>query len=351
MAAGSLSACSPSRCSCGWSRTPRRPAGCAGRPRWAGPRSSDDSPVPGPGARPAGPRHPRAPAQTRRGSSAGRDIGQGLLRRATTAPRRACACSARPRPWRCARRARGLLVWLISIGVFALVMGVISDSVDLGSLQSMHDLLEKLGTAATDAVRLPGLRLRVPAPGPEPLRLASSSPAGREDETELRLGGAVRAARVRAGAGSPSGSRLVAAAATALALAAGVLGLGGRDLPRARTWLRGGWSRPGANCLPVSRALPGPRRGSPWRSCRGAGTTIAYALVGAAFLWETIGGLVEAPAGRSTVALPPRRPRARRVVPGRRRRGDARRRRARRPGGGVVLRAPRPRGRVRPSGR
>ena len=26
-----------------------------------------------------------------------------------------------------------------------------------------------------------------------------------------------------------------------------------------------------------------------------AGTTIAYALVGAAFLWETIGGLIEAP--------------------------------------------------------
>jgi ABC-2 type transport system permease protein len=51
----------------------------------------------------------------------------------------------------------------------------------------------------------------------------------------------------------------------------------------------------GANCLPVVVLFLGlgalalalvPR----------AGTTIAYALVGAAFLWETIGGLVEAPA-------------------------------------------------------
>jgi ABC-2 type transport system permease protein len=87
---------------------------------------------------------------------------------------------------------------------------------------------------------------------------------------------------------------LVAAAAAALALAAGVLAWAGAASQGAGVSLAR-MIEAGANCLPVTVLFLGlgalalalvPR----------AGTTIAYALVGAAFLWETVGGLIDAPA-------------------------------------------------------
>ena len=50
----------------------------------------------------------------------------------------------------------------------------------------------------------------------------------------------------------------------------------------------------GANCLPVTVLFLG-LGGLALALAPRAGTTIAYALVGAAFLWETIGGLIAAP--------------------------------------------------------
>jgi polyether ionophore transport system permease protein len=87
---------------------------------------------------------------------------------------------------------------------------------------------------------------------------------------------------------------LAAASAAAVALAAGVLGWAGAasqgaDVSLARM------IEAGANCLPVTVLFLGLGALALALAPR-AGTTIAYALVGSAFLWETIGGLIEAPA-------------------------------------------------------
>ena len=85
----------------------------------------------------------------------------------------------------------------------------------------------------------------------------------------------------------------MAAAATALALAAGVLAWAGA-VSRAPTSPSARMVEAGANCLPVAVLFLG-LGGLALALVPRAGTTIAYALVGAAFLWETIGGLIEAP--------------------------------------------------------
>ena len=283
--------CSPLRCSCGWSRTPPRPAGCGGRRRWLG--------------RGAAPVHrcgdrwcwscPRSPtlglllvaARIERR----RDIGQGLLAAHDSSPPRLYLLSS---PTALALRTQwgGLLGWLVGIGVFSLIMGVISDSVVSGLSQSVQDLLKKLGTAATTPSGYLGFAFQY-------LLLALclfacfQLTAMREEETEQRLETLfalpVRRARWFAGR-----LLLVAAAAAALALAAGVLAWAGAASQGAGVSLAR-MIEAGANCLPVTVLFLGLGALALALAPR-AGTTIAYALVGAAFLWETLGGLLEAPA-------------------------------------------------------
>jgi polyether ionophore transport system permease protein len=208
-----------------------------------------------------------------------RDIGRGLLAgHDSAAPRLVLLSSPTALALRTLRG--GLIGWLTGIAVFALLMGVISDSVASGLSQSLQDQLEKLGTAANTASGYLGFAFLF-------FLLALSLfacfqlTAMREDEAEQRLE-TLLALPVRRGRWFAERLALVVAMATGLALAEGAGVAFGRMLEA------------GANCLPVVVLFLGlgavalalvPR----------AGTTIAYSLVGVAFLWETIGGLVEAP--------------------------------------------------------
>ena len=219
-----------------------------------------------------------------------RDIGRGLLAEHDSAPPRLYLLSS---PTTLALRTQrgGLLGWLIGIAVFALLMGVISDSVASGLSQSLQDQLEKLGTAANTPKGYLGFAFLF-------FLLALSLfacfqlVAMREDEAEQRLE-TLFALPVRRGRWFVERLALVVATAAALALVAGLLAWAGAasqgaDVPFGRM------VEAGANCLPVVVLFLGlgalalallPR----------AGTTIAYSVVGATFLWETIGGLVDAP--------------------------------------------------------
>ena len=220
-----------------------------------------------------------------------RDIGQGLLAAHDSSPPRLYLLSS---PTTLALRTQwgGLLAWLVGIGVFSLIMGFIADSVVSGLSQSVQDLLEKLGTAATTPAGYLGFAFQY-------LLLALSLfacfqlTAMREDETEQRLE-TLFALPVSRARWFTLRLLLVAAAAAALALAAGVLAWAGAASQGAGVSLAR-MIEAGANCLPVTVLFLGLGALALALAPR-AGTTIAYALVGAAFLWETIGGLIQAPA-------------------------------------------------------
>jgi ABC-2 type transport system permease protein len=219
-----------------------------------------------------------------------RDIGAGLLAAHDSAPPRLALLSS---PIALALRTLrgGLLGWLAGIGAFALIMGVISDSVSSGLSKSVQDLLEKLGTAANSPAGYLGFAFQY-------FILALSVfacfqlAAMRDDEAEQRLE-TLFALPVRRRRWFAGRLGLVIAMTAALALAAGLLAWAGAasqgaDVPFGRML------EAAANCLPTvvlflglgARALALAPRGGP---------AIAYAVVGVAFLWETIGGLVEAP--------------------------------------------------------
>ena len=219
-----------------------------------------------------------------------RDIGRGLLAAHDSAPPRLRLLSS---PTALALRTQrgGLLAWLIGVGVFALIMGVISESVVSGLSQSVQDLLQKLGTAATTPAGYLGFAFQY-------LLLALSLfacfqlAAVREDEAEQRLE-TLLALPVRRARWFAERLLLVAAAAAALALAAAVLAWAGAASQGAGVSLAR-MLEAGANCLPVTVLFLGLGALALALAPR-AGVAIAYALVGAAFLWETIGGLIAAP--------------------------------------------------------
>jgi ABC-2 type transport system permease protein len=219
-----------------------------------------------------------------------RDVGRGLLAAHDSAPPRMHLLSS---PTALALRTlRGsLLGWLIGLGALAVLMGVISDSVASGLSQSVQDQLQKLGTAANTATGYLGFAFLF-------FLLALSLfacfqvAAMREEEAEQRLE-TLFALPVRRRRWFAERLALIVALAAALALASGLLAWAGAASQGADIAL-GRMIEAGANCLPVTVLFLGlgalalalvPR----------AGPTIAYSLVGIAFLWETVGGLVSAP--------------------------------------------------------
>jgi ABC-2 type transport system permease protein len=219
-----------------------------------------------------------------------RDVGAGLLTAHDSAPPRLWLLSS---PVALALRTLrgGLLAWLVGIGVFALMMGVISDTVASGLSEDVQKLLEKLGTAATTPAGYLGFAFQYFIVALS-LFACFQLAAMREDELEQRLE-TLFALPVRRARWFVQRLALVVATSAALALAAGLLSWAGAisqgaDVPLGRM------VEAAANCLPTVVLFLGlgalalaliPR----------AGVAIAYSLVGATFLWETIGGLVEAP--------------------------------------------------------
>jgi ABC-2 type transport system permease protein len=222
--------------------------------------------------------------------AAWRDVGAGLLASRDSAPPRLRLLSS-PATLALRTLRGGFAAWLAAVGAFALILGVISDSASSGISERLEQQLEKLGAAVNTPAGLLGFAslffvLAVS------LFACFQLSAVREEETEQRLETllALPVGRVRWLA---TRLLLAAAGAAALALAAGLLAWIGAASQGADVSLRRLFEA-GANCLPAALLFLGlgalavaivPR----------AATTIAYALVGIAFLWEVIGALFEAP--------------------------------------------------------
>ena len=118
--------------------------------------------------------------------AAGRDVGRGLLAGHDSAPPRLRLLSS---PTALALRTLrgGVLGWLSGIAVFALLMGVISDSVASGLSQSLEDQLQKLGDGCQHGRRAISASRSCSSCWPSASSPASSSAAIRDEETEQRL--------------------------------------------------------------------------------------------------------------------------------------------------------------------
>jgi ABC-2 type transport system permease protein len=220
-----------------------------------------------------------------------RDIGAGLLPARDSAPPNTRLLSS---PTTLAARTLrgGFLAWLTGIAAYAFIMGVVSDSVASGISENLQKQLEKLGAASANtpagflgfafiffvlAISLFGC-----------FELA----AIREDEAEQRLETLFSQPISRTGwlAGRVL---LVAAGASMLAAAAGsVAWIGaaaaGADVSFAHLL------EAGVNCLPVCLLFLG-LGALAYATIPRVAVVVAYGLVAVTFLWETVGGLLDAP--------------------------------------------------------
>jgi ABC-2 type transport system permease protein len=219
-----------------------------------------------------------------------RDIGAGLFAARDSSPPRLYLLSS---PYGLALRTLlgGIIAWLVGIVAFAAILGTISDSVASGLSASLRDQLAKLGTSPNSASGFIGFAFLF-------FLLALSLfacfqlAAMREEDAEQRLE-TLFALPVGRGRWLAGRLLLVAGSAAALSLAGGLAAWAGAVSQGADVGF-GRMIEAGANCLPTTLLFLGlgalalaivPR----------LGTTIAYALVGATFLWDSIGGLVDAP--------------------------------------------------------
>jgi ABC-2 type transport system permease protein len=220
-----------------------------------------------------------------------RDVGAGLFR---------AHDSREPRTWLLSspeglavRTLRGpFLAWLAGIAAYALVLGVVSDSVASALSTNLQEQLEKLGATSTDTpLGFLGFAflffvLAITLFGPFQLG------AVREEEAEQRLetllAHPVSRARWLAG-------RLAIAAvgSAVLALVAGTFAwLGARLAGAAVPFPR--LLEAGLNCLPVAFLFLG-LGALAYALVPRAGVALAYALVALSFVWETVGGLLSLP--------------------------------------------------------
>ena len=224
--------------------------------------------------------------------TATRDVGRGLL---------SARDSARPRLWLLssptAQALRGelggLLVWVLGVGAFAFVIGIISASVSsIGISKSLEHTLARLGAGSVLtpvgylAFSFSFFVLIVS------LLAVSQVAAARHEESDQRLETVLS---LPVGRRAWLGGRLgLAGAACALvALVAGLLGwLGatvegvGISLPR--------MLEAGANCLPAALLLLG-LAALAYALVPRAAAAIAYGIVVVAYLWQLFGSLLGAP--------------------------------------------------------
>jgi ABC-2 type transport system permease protein len=221
-----------------------------------------------------------------------RDIGSGLLRSRDSAPPRLRGLGSPVT--QAARDGRGsLLMWATGVGLFAFLVGVISDSVTSGISEDLERQARKFGNAS---IVTPSGYLGfafiffVLAVS---LFVCAQIAAARREEADGRLETllALPLARRRWLAGRLA---LAAVGAAALALTAAVLAWAGATTQGAGVSL---WDMlgAGANCLPAALlflALGALAIAIAPRS----GAAIAYGLVGVAFVWELFGALLGVPA-------------------------------------------------------
>jgi ABC-2 type transport system permease protein len=224
--------------------------------------------------------------------AARRDLGSGLLRaRDTAAPRLYLLSSPTAQALRGERD--GLIAWTLGIGVFAFILGVISQSVSsAGISESIQRQIAKLGAGSilTPSGYIGFVFLFFILA----LSLFSCAQVGaaRREESEQQLETLLALPVGRTGW---LGGRLALAAlaAAALSLVAGVCTWAGAaavsvHVPFVRM------VEAGANCLPVALCFLG-LAALAYALTPRASAAVAYGLVTVAFLWQTVGALVGAP--------------------------------------------------------
>jgi ABC-2 type transport system permease protein len=222
----------------------------------------------------------------------GRDVGSGLLpARDSSPPRLRLLRSPVTQALRAERVA--LAAWLLGVGAFGLLMGILSDAATPDVIsENVQRQLEKLGaeSVVTPAGWLGFTFIFFVLAVSLFCCMQIASIRGEESEQRLETLLALPIGR----RGWLAGRLLLAAAgAAAVALAAGLFAWAGAAIQGAGVSLSsmvGG----GANCLPA--ALLFLALGAlAFALAPRASTGIAYGIVGAAFVWELFGALLEVP--------------------------------------------------------
>ncbi len=222
-----------------------------------------------------------------------RDIGSGLLPARDSAPARRHLLSS---PTALALRSEtgGLITWLVGVGFFAAIIGLLADSFSSATIsQRLQDQIQTIGGASiitpSGALGLYFLFfvLVISLFAVSQIALARGEETGGRLETLLAL---------PVGRRAWLGGRLVlaAAASTVLAITAGLLAWTGAasqgaDVSLARML------EAGANCLPASLLFLG-LAALAFALAPRAAVALSYGLVSAAFVWELVGALLGAPA-------------------------------------------------------
>ncbi len=221
-----------------------------------------------------------------------RDVGNGLLASSDSAPARLRLLSS---PTALAvRDERGSFAgWLVGIGFFALVIGLISTSITSANIPAtLQRQLQKLGaisiTKPSGYIGLTFLFFILAVS----LFACSQIGAARREESEERLETLFALAVDRRR--WLAGRLLLAAAGTAvLSLTAGLLAWVGAASQNAGVSLLG-MLEAGANCLPAALLFLG-LGALAFALLPRASAGIAYGIVAAAFVWQLFGGLLGAP--------------------------------------------------------
>ena len=221
-----------------------------------------------------------------------RDVGAGMLpARDTAAPRLWLLSSSTAQALR--SELGGLLVWLTSVGVFALIIGVVSKSVSSAGISpQLQREFAKLGEGSIVSPRGYIAFAFIFFVLVISLFSCSQVAAALHEEAEQRLETllSLRVSRRRWLTGRLA---LAVAGAVALALIAGLLawaGAASQDVapPLSRMLEAGG------NCLPAAILFLG-IAALAYAIAPRAGVAIAYGLVTVAFLWQLIGSLLGVP--------------------------------------------------------
>jgi ABC-2 type transport system permease protein len=219
-----------------------------------------------------------------------RDVGAGLLAARDSAPPRLTGLSS-PAAHALRSQRGSLVAWLIGCSAVALLLGVLSATASEGISDDLNEQFQKIGTSLTSAEGFLGLEflfLIVAICVLACFQLA----AAREEEAEQRLETllALPVGRRRWLAG-----RLAVAvlAAAAIALAAGTLAWAGAASAGAGVSL-GKMLEAGINCLPVAVLFLG-LGALAYALAPRASNAIAFGLVGASFLWDTVLAIADVP--------------------------------------------------------
>ena len=222
--------------------------------------------------------------------SAQRDVGEGLFAASESAPPNLRLLSS-PTALALRNLRWSFVAWLAGIVAFAVILGLVAASASEAVSDELQQQLEKLGAGGNTPAAFLGFSFLFFILAVS-LFACFQLGATREEEAEQRL---ETLFALPVGRGRWLGGRLLLAAAGAavLSLAAGVFAwVGAASQGADVSFVR--LIEAGANCLPVALLFLG-LGALAFALVPRATTAIAYGLVGVAFLWEVIGGLLDAP--------------------------------------------------------